>query len=76
MKSVTAHSKILETDNDCVQRLLENWLPQSFNLDEKEQERALYSWLKQSLPDVPIITQYGIAKARLILLSKIPISSS
>jgi hypothetical protein len=63
MKRVNDYSNYLAA-RDFVESLIEKWKPRAFNLIEKDQEQDLYNWLKQYLPGVPIITQYGIAKGK------------
>lgn len=62
-KRVADHSG-LNGDRSFICDLIKKWQPHSFKLNEKEHELSLYSWLKQNLPAVPIITQYGIAKGK------------
>jgi len=53
-----------EDDADVVRRLLKQWQPTQGKISEKEHEQQLAAWLKQQLPDVPLVVQYGIAKGR------------
>lgn len=54
----------LETEGGFVRRLLEEWVPASLGLCEKDHEEALFRFLSSKLPDVPIVQQYGIAKGK------------
>jgi len=63
MKRVTDYSG-LSTDAGFVRDLLEEWSPTTFSIPEKQHEDALNAWLCKRLPDVPMITQYGIAKGK------------
>lgn len=64
MKRINDHSGLLEGDEACVDRLLASWQPEPNDLTEKQHEDHLHAFLKLNLPDVPMITQYGIAKGR------------
>ncbi len=63
MKRVSDYSSHL-LDRDFIESVIKKWRPRSFNLSEKEQEQDLFIYLKQTLPSVPITTQYGIAKGK------------
>ena len=62
MKKISDYLDFLETESDCLARLLEEWQPSKAGLPEKHYERELQAWLQSKLPDVPIVPQYGIAK--------------
>lgn len=64
MKRISGHSGLLEDDESCVDRLLGSWRPGPADRTEKQQEDLLHDYLRQRLPDVPMICQYGIAKGR------------
>lgn len=64
MKRIADHTAFMEREFDCVRRLLDEWKPRSFDVSEKEQEMDLQAWLQSNLPDVPIVSQYGIAKGK------------
>jgi hypothetical protein len=61
MKRISDHAGILSSEMDFLRNLLQQWVPEAYDLDEKAQEKSLYAWLKLKLPDVPIKAQYGIA---------------
>ncbi len=63
MKRIVDHSGF-STPEAYLDRLLKEWAPQSFDLNEKQQEKDLLVWLRRKLPDVPILAQYGIAKGK------------
>jgi hypothetical protein len=63
MKRINDYSGF-ECDRDFIHQLLAEWRPRSFDLTEKEQEQDLFTWLKQRLPGVAVVTQYGIAKGK------------
>ncbi|MGD0058218.1 MAG: hypothetical protein ABSD58_02250 [Verrucomicrobiia bacterium] len=60
-KRIADHSEFAN-DSKFVHRLLEQWQPSSYRPPERQQEQDLLGWLRKRLPDVPILTQYGIAK--------------
>lgn len=64
MKTLIEYTELLEGERDLVGRLLREWKPRCFTLSEKEHERDLYLFLRAKLPDIPISTQYGIAKGK------------
>ena len=63
-KRIRDHRGFFQSDSNYVERALALWKPTSFELSEKQQENALFAWLRQCLPDVPMIAQYGLAKGR------------
>jgi len=64
MKTISTHTGLLETETECVLRLLNKWQPSAAVLSEKAHEQELQAWLNTQLPDVPIVAQYGIAKGK------------
>jgi hypothetical protein len=64
MKHLSNYCKLLVNETDLVLRLLDQWHPRSTGPKEKGHEQDLTAWLQKCLPDVPIVTQYGIAKGK------------
>ena len=63
-KRIADHIGILESDTEFVLKLLNQWKPSADCHTEKDHENHLQTYLQQSLPDVPIVAQYGIAKGK------------
>jgi hypothetical protein len=63
-RRVSHYAGFLDSEDDLIEKLLSEWKPRSFDLSEKQHEDDLYRWLRQKLPDVPIVVQYGIAKGK------------
>ena len=61
MKKVSDYQGLIENDTDVIRRVLLEWKPTRFDMDEKGQEREQFAWLKQRLPGVAMKSQYGIA---------------
>jgi len=64
MKRLSDYTGLLQGDQDFVFRLLHKWEPQTTDISEKDHETALIGWLRKWLEDVPMITQYGIARGK------------
>jgi len=64
MKKVRDYTNFMENPSDCILRLLLEWQPSAAGLSEKAYEQELQVWFDSKLPDVPIVTQYGIAKGK------------
>jgi hypothetical protein len=64
MKIFSDHTSLMEHSSDCVLRLLLEWQPSAAELSEKAYEQELQAWLDGKLPEVPIVTQYEIAKGK------------
>jgi hypothetical protein len=64
MKRIKDYLSFFATEAEGVLELLNEWVPSGFTSDEKTYEIELYEYLKRRLPDVPISTQYGIAKGK------------
>jgi len=64
MKRISDHSGLFDTDEGFVDYLLREWVPDGAERTEKQHEDHLHAFLRLNLPDVPMITQYGIAKGR------------
>ena len=61
-KRISNYSGILDADQGYVLKLLNRWQPSTTCRTEKDHERHLLAYLQKELPQVPIISQYGIAK--------------
>lgn len=65
MKRLADHAGLLETDESMLTRFLdEEWQPDWKLIDEKSHEESLLAWLQFQFRDVPILSQYGIAKGK------------
>jgi hypothetical protein len=64
MKRISDHTNLFEADSERVHGILEKWEPKAFGLDEKVYEATLYQHLRQTLPDVPMAPQQGLARGR------------
>lgn len=64
MKRLKDYMPFLGKEITFVQELLLQWTPPHDAESEKDFEQHLFQWLTATLPQVPIVTQYGIAKGK------------
>jgi len=64
MKRISDHRSFIDTDEEHIDQLLKKWQCNSADKTENDHEERLHNYLQSHLADVPMVTQYGLAKAR------------
>lgn len=64
MNKLSDYVDFWKSQADLINELLLEWQPSANSATEKDHEQDLLQWLKQGLPVVPMVPQYGIAKGQ------------
>ena len=64
MKRLNHYTGFFENEQELIHNLLQSWEPHATDLSEKDHEIRLTVYLRERLQDIPMITQYGIARGK------------